>query len=129
MPFKKGVKLPFVATVDIAKFAVEAFKDSVGRLKGMEVNIVGEELTPEKVMEILGRVTGREIRFEEVSDEKVEREKGENPFVTTGLAVRVMGRFMKREETEEWGVKLTGLEEFLRGSEEGVSETYLKGRG
>lgn len=64
-------------------------------------------------------MTGREIRFEEVNDEKVEREKSENPLVTTGLAVRVMGRFMKREETEEWGVKVTGLEEFLRGSEEG----------
>lgn len=46
--------MPFVATVDIVKFAVEAFKDPVGRLKGMEVSIVGEELTPEKVMEIRG---------------------------------------------------------------------------
>lgn len=129
MFFKKGVKLFFVVIVDIVKFVVEVFKDLVGRLKGMEVNIVGEELMLEKVMEILGRVMGREIRFEEVSDEKVEREKGENLFVMIGLVVRVMGRFMKREEMEEWGVKLIGLEEFLRGSEEGVSEMYLKGRG
>ncbi|KAK0672566.1 hypothetical protein QBC41DRAFT_343717 [Cercophora samala] len=122
--FKRGVRLPFVATVDIARFALEAFKDPGGGLKAQEVNIVGEEITPEGVVEVLGRVTGREMRFEEVSDEQVEREKGENPFITTGLAVRMMGRFMKREETEGWGVELTGFEEFLRSNEEGVRRTY-----
>ncbi|KAK0744945.1 hypothetical protein B0T21DRAFT_358712 [Apiosordaria backusii] len=69
--------------------------------------------------------TGDIARFEEVTDEEVQREKEMNPFITAGLAVRVMGRFMKKEETERWGVELTGFEEFLRRNEEAVRRTYL----
>ncbi|KAK4194614.1 hypothetical protein QBC40DRAFT_290406 [Triangularia verruculosa] len=122
--FKPGEKLPFVATADIAKFALEAFKNPAGRLQGKEVNIVGDELTPEELMELLGKAAGREMRFQEVTDEEVQREKENNPFITAGLAVRVMGRFMKKEETENWGMGLMGFEEFLKRNEDGVKATY-----
>ncbi|KAK4173937.1 hypothetical protein QBC36DRAFT_334823 [Triangularia setosa] len=123
--FKSKEKLPFVATADIAKFALEAFKTPEGRLNEMEVNIVGDEQTPEELMGLLGKVVGREMRFQEVTDEEVQRQKEKNPFITAGLAVRVMGKFMKKEETARWGVELTGFQEFLKMNEEEVRSTYL----
>lgn len=123
--FKSQQKLPFVDTADIAKFALEAFKNPEGGLKGKEVNIVGDEITPEELMRSLSKATGREMRFQELTDEEVQREKERNPFITAGLAIRVMGKFMKKEETERWGLQLTGCEEFVRRNEEAVRKTYL----
>ncbi|KAK4188722.1 hypothetical protein QBC35DRAFT_495405 [Podospora australis] len=123
--FIPGAKIPLVDTGDIARFAVEAFKDPA-KFHEKDINIVSDELSPEDIMAALAAVTNRsELRFEAVSDEQVHAEKDSNPFVTAGLAIRHMSSFMKNEETDSWGIPTTTFKEFLKKNEEAVKKTYL----
>ncbi len=124
--FLPGVKIPYVDANDIASFAVVVFQDP-GRFNGKEINIAGEELTPEEVVEQLQEAVGEGSRFEfvPVTDEEIEQRKGMgDPMITAQLALRELPKFVKVEETKEWGIRMTTFKEFLERNKKAVGETY-----
>lgn len=123
--FIPGAKIPLVDTADIARFAVEAFKDPA-KFHEKDINIVSDELSPEEIVAALAAATGRsELRFEAIGDEQLQAEQATNPFLAAGLAIRHMSSFMKKTETDSWGVTTTPFKQFLENNKDAVKKTYL----
>ncbi|KAK3378719.1 hypothetical protein B0T24DRAFT_522943 [Lasiosphaeria ovina] len=123
MALLAGEKMPLVDANDIAKFAVAAFQDPE-RFKGKDVVVVGDELTPEEIMECLSEVTGRKLKFVALTDAEIEAQKAVNPLITAQLALRELKNFMKAEESRSWGIPMTTFKDFLAHNKDLVKQTY-----
>ncbi|KAA2262580.1 NmrA/HSCARG family protein [Solihabitans fulvus] len=65
-PLDPEKPLQQIAIADVAAFAVLAFGDP-DRWLGQAVDLAGDELTLPQVADVIGRVTGRSVRYEQVS--------------------------------------------------------------
>ncbi|KAK4443467.1 hypothetical protein QBC34DRAFT_361897 [Podospora aff. communis PSN243] len=116
--------LPLVDERDIARFAVAAFEEP-GRFHGKEIAVASEGVEVGRVMEVLRRVSGREVRGVYVSGEEREGKEGrvrmalENQVSFEGLDGLVDWEALKR-----WGVELGTFEAYLEREREAVEETY-----
>lgn len=143
MAHQRGDTLPLVDTLDIARFAVQAFKEPE-RFSGKEIEIVGEVLKVEEIAAKLDEVVrgieeegekegekwrtdvrGKEIQYVALTEEEIEQaKKDRNPFVLGQLAIRDAGKWVSAEETKKWGVKVNTLGEFLEREREAVKRTF-----
>lgn len=87
-PIAHDTPISYVATADLARFAVLALTDA--RLDGATLGIGGPEaLTYAEVLPIMSELTGREVRYERVPIEVVESQMGAD--------MAAMMRFFNRE--------------------------------
>ncbi|KAM7203427.1 hypothetical protein V8F20_004021 [Naviculisporaceae sp. PSN 640] len=129
MAMPRGNTLPIVDTLDIAKFAVEAFQEPE-RFHEKEIEVVGEILKVEDIAAKLDEkwrddVRGKNIEYQGLTEEEIEQaKKDRNPFVLGQLAIKEMGKWVSAEETKKWGVKVGTLGEFLEREREAVKKTF-----
>jgi uncharacterized protein YbjT (DUF2867 family) len=127
--FLSGIKIPYVDANDIAKFALAAFQDPT-KFSGQEINIAGDELTPEEVVEQLSEVVGKKITFVPVTDEEIEARKAAgDPMAVAQLALRELPKFVKLDETKSWGIPMASFGGFLERNKELVNLTYASLEG
>lgn len=69
---KAETPLQMVAVDDIGKFGLLAFEQHE-KMKGIELDIAGDELTMPKAAVVLGRAMGRKVEFVEVPKEEVRK--------------------------------------------------------
>ncbi|KAM7214500.1 hypothetical protein V8F06_010134 [Rhypophila decipiens] len=115
--------LPLVDTVDIAKFALAAFRQPE-RFNGREVT---ENLPGPIVGSGSWRIElkGKDIQYIPMTEEEIESaKKTKNPYVLGQLAIREIGKFVSVDETKAWGVEVSTFEEFLEREIEAVRTTY-----
>ena len=68
LPVKPDMKLPFVATRDIAAMAARLLLDTSWTDQGGVAVLGPEDLSPNDMADILSNVLGKPIRFQEISD-------------------------------------------------------------
>jgi uncharacterized protein YbjT (DUF2867 family) len=74
-PLAPGTRLEHVAVDDIAAFAVLAFQHP-GEWLGRAIDIAGDDLTMADIAALMGRVTGRPVRYEQIPWPAFERAVG-----------------------------------------------------
>ncbi|KAF9774480.1 hypothetical protein IL306_007513 [Fusarium sp. DS 682] len=121
---RPDTKLNLVDPEDIARFTVAAFKEPE-RFHGEGIDLVSERLTPVQMMGVLADATGREMKAEFHSDEKVAEEMNANPFIGSQVYLRDGEKCVDADKVKTWGIKLGTFKEFLVREKEAVVETYV----
>ncbi|KAB8072267.1 hypothetical protein BDV29DRAFT_196960 [Aspergillus leporis] len=116
-------KIPMVDPRDIGAFAAAALLDPV-RFDQEEIEIGSEFMRVEEVVEALSRATGRDLKAVFLSEEEVEKQATQNPFVGGQLLARDMAQFLDLEKVRAWGLPLGTFSAFLEREEERVEATY-----
>lgn len=75
LPLRPDTRLQMIAVDDIGAFVAMAF-EKAGHWKGRTVELAGDELSMSELVERLSRVTGRELRYEQVPWEQWEKQAG-----------------------------------------------------
>ncbi|OJJ69558.1 hypothetical protein ASPBRDRAFT_130935 [Aspergillus brasiliensis CBS 101740] len=115
-------KIPLVDPMDIGKVGAMALTDD--RFHGEEIEIAGELLTVEEIVNELAKITGRELKAAYLTDEEIEAQAAVNPLVQAQLAMRDMAQFANVERTREWNVELGTFERFLKREKSNVMKTF-----
>lgn len=122
LPMPSGRKLQYIALKDAAAFEVLVVENRETFL-GRRVNVASDELTGDQVAAVLSRVTGREIRFDEVPIGPI-REASEDTalmyewFVRVGYSADISG--LRRDYPE---VRWHTFEEWATSQDWSVLET------
>lgn len=66
-----------------------------------------------QMMEILSAATGREMKAEFYSDEKVAKEINTNPFLGSQVYLRDGEKCVDANKVKTWGIELGTFDEFL----------------
>ncbi|KAF4976219.1 hypothetical protein FZEAL_7082 [Fusarium zealandicum] len=117
--------LPMVDKATIGRFGGEALLNPE-RFHEQEITYADEWLGLDSIMEKLSKATGRALKANYLSDEEVDAQKGDNPFIAGQLAMREMSRFATLDEVKEWRIPLSTFQEFLEREKNAVHETYNK---
>jgi uncharacterized protein YbjT (DUF2867 family) len=116
-------KLGLVDPEDIAKFAVAAFQDPE-RFNKQAIELVGQRLTPEQMMELLSGVIGREMKARFYTEEEVRTGITTNPLIAAQVVLRDGEKFVDLEKVNSWGIPMGTFKEFLEREKTAVRETY-----
>ncbi|KAH8659224.1 NAD dependent epimerase/dehydratase [Tricladium varicosporioides] len=113
----EDTKIQLTAPEDVGRFA--------GRFLGMEdgweemlrrrVRIASEELDVREICGIIKEVGDVDVGYRIRSETEIEEMKNVVPMCSTQWWQRVWGTGVDLEEVKHYGIKLTGLREFLRG--------------
>ncbi|KAE8147343.1 hypothetical protein BDV25DRAFT_132165 [Aspergillus avenaceus] len=120
---RPDTQLPMVDHNDIGAFAAAAFLNPT-RFNKQEIEIASEFLTVDQVMQALSRATGKQFSAVYMSDEEVEAQKAQNPFIEGQILSRDMAQFVDLDQVRAWGVPLGSFEEFLVREKDSVKSTY-----
>jgi uncharacterized protein YbjT (DUF2867 family) len=74
-PLRRDTRLQMIAVSDIGAFTTMAFEHP-GKWRSREVDIAGDELSMEETAEVLGRVLGREVRYQQTPWDQFEKQSG-----------------------------------------------------
>jgi uncharacterized protein YbjT (DUF2867 family) len=114
----EGKKMAHVDEEDVGRYAAAALMEP-GRFAGKKIDLVKEDLSMEDVAGVLGMVSGRDVVARRRGDEEVKglMEKGEGmpgslPFELWANAIDF--RTDEGVTAEEFGIELTGFEEYAR---------------
>lgn len=126
--YGKGEVLPLVDEADVARVVVKAWTGGdEERWKGREVAVASERVTAGEVIEILRRVSGKEILGEWLGDEEREREEGSVRFsLENQRSFAGIDGLVDWEVVRGLGVELGTFEGYLRRERESLDETYVK---
>ncbi|KAE8366365.1 hypothetical protein BDV27DRAFT_170950 [Aspergillus caelatus] len=116
-------KLPMVDHNDIGAFGAAALFDPA-RFHEKEIEIASEFLHVEDVTKALSRATGRDLKAVFLSQEEVEKQATQNPFIGGQLLARDMAQFVDLEEVRAWKLPLGTFEKFLEREKEMVNATW-----
>lgn len=116
-------EMPMIDEVDIAKFAVAAIEDPA-RFNKEEIDMAWDVLRPGQIMDSLSKATGKEFRAAFHPEEEVQKHRKDNPFYTSYLAMREMGRMFDKNKTASYGIPMSTFEEYLKREAKAVKETY-----
>jgi len=75
LPLNPETRLQMIAVDDIGDFVALAFTHS-GKWRGRALDIAGDELTMSEVAEAMGRVSGRDVRYQQVPWDEFEKRAG-----------------------------------------------------
>ena len=126
--YGKGEVLPLVDEADVARVVVKAWTGGdEERWKGREVAVASERVTAGEVIEILRRVSRKEILGEWLGDEEREREEGSVRFsLENQRSFAGIDGLVDWEVVRGLGVELGTFEGYLRRERESLDETYVK---
>jgi len=116
-------KLGLVDPEDVAKFAVAAFQDPK-RFDKQGIELVGERLTAEQIMEVLSGAVGRKMKAQFYTEEEIRTGIATNSFIAVHLLHRDVENFVNVEKVKSWGIRMGTFREFLEREKTAVSETY-----
>jgi len=120
-PYPGDTTILLVDTIDIAKFAVAAFKEPE-RFNHKEIGIAGEWVAARDVVGQLAEATGRQdMQFVALSSEEIEQQKKTNPMIRGQITIGELHRFMNVGETEAWGIPMATFRDFLERNKELVN--------
>lgn len=119
--------LTLVDEQDIAAFAVAAFQKP-DKFHEQEIEIVGEILEADKVLEMISQATGRDIRRVYMSDDEVREEQAAHPLIVSQILARSMEELIDMDKIKSWGVPLSSFANFLERQKKEFEETYLHGK-
>lgn len=122
--FTKETVLPMVDPNDIGKFAAAAVMEPT-RLNRKEIEIVSQMMGVEAVMQDLSRATGKTLSVSFLSEEEVEVQSRQKPFLAFQVAMRDLSQFVDMEEVKKWNIELGTFAQFLEREKERVDKTYL----
>ncbi|KAK0640656.1 hypothetical protein B0T16DRAFT_514562 [Cercophora newfieldiana] len=121
-----GEVYPLIDEEDIGKFVIKAFEEPE-RFDGKVVAFASEALSAGEVMEVLRRVSGRDVKGGWVSDEEREREEGMVRMqLENQVAIKGMAGLVDWEAVKGWGVELGTFEGYLGRHRKELDETYAK---
>lgn len=119
-PIRPDRSLQMVALADIGAFAAEAFLRPLEFL-GKEIDLAGDELTMEEIALQISCAMNREIRYEQIPEDRAEAVVG-NDFALMYAWFNVHGYQVDIEELRNrWGIRLTSFSRWL-----GRSSLYRK---
>jgi len=123
---ERGEMYPLVDEKDIAKFVIEAFeKPEV--YGGREIEVASEGLSTGDMVEMLRRVSGRDVRGRWVSEEEVEREEGRMKMTLVNqLGFKGMNSLVNWEALKGYGVELGTFKAYLEMKKGELDKTYAK---
>lgn len=119
----KDTVLPMVDPNDIGKFAAAAVMEPA-RFNHKEIEIASQMMGLEEVMQDLSRATTQTLRVSFLSEEKVDRQVRQNPFLAAQVVMRDMSQFVDMDEVRAWNIELGSFAQFLEREKERVSQTY-----
>lgn len=122
--FTKETVLPMVDPNDIGKFAAAAVMEPT-RFNRKEIEIVSQMMGVEAVMQDLSRATGKTLSVSFLSEEEVEVQSRQKPFLAFQVAMRDLSQFVDMEEVKKWNIELGTFAQFLEREKERVDKTYL----
>jgi uncharacterized protein YbjT (DUF2867 family) len=125
----KGEVLPLVDERDIAKFVIAAFQEPE-RYSGAEIAVASERMEAGVVIEVLRRISRKEIVAKWLTKEEIEKEEGQVKLsVDNQLGFVGLDRLVDWEALKGWGVELGTFEAYLERERESLEETYKGVKG
>jgi uncharacterized protein YbjT (DUF2867 family) len=119
-PLKRGRKLQMVAVSDIAEFVAEAFAKP-DEFLNKEIDLAGDALAFDEVAAQISAAMNREIRYEEIPEEKAESAVGNDLALMYKWFNREGYKVDIPELEKRWGIRMTTFARWL-----GKSELYRK---
>ena len=119
-PVRPERKLQMIALSDIAEFATEAFlrpEDFVGK----EIDLAGDELAMDDIAVQIACAMNREVKYEQIPEEKAEAAVGHDFALMYKWFNRVGYQVNIPELEKRWGIRLTTFSRWL-----GRSALYRK---
>ncbi|KAL4955911.1 hypothetical protein BDW69DRAFT_159646 [Aspergillus filifer] len=121
--FTRDTIIPMVDPYDIGAFGAAAFSDP-GKFHGKEIALASQLMTLDEVLASLSAFAGRKLKASYMSEEEIDAQKGNNPFLGGQLMMRDMADGVDMDEVRSWGIPLTGFARFLKREEERVMKTF-----
>ncbi|KAI0142881.1 putative NAD dependent epimerase/dehydratase [Xylariaceae sp. FL1272] len=121
--FRQGDFIGHIDEHDVGAFVVEAFKNPT-KFNGVELELASELLTLEKTLEIVSKAAGWPITARYMSDEEVEAQRKQNPFIDGQVASRSVSAAVDMDKIKSFGVPLHTFESYLAKEKQAVAETY-----
>ncbi|KAL2834701.1 hypothetical protein BJY01DRAFT_259428 [Aspergillus pseudoustus] len=121
--FTRDMVLPMIDPNDIGRFALAAFLQPA-RFNAQEFEIASELMPFEDVVKAIGRVMGREVKINYLSQEDIDEQIKTNPFLGGQLMMRDMVECVDMDKVRAWGIPLGTFGEFLERESGRVKTTY-----
>jgi len=96
---------------DIAAFAAAAFRGPE-RFHRHEIDLVGERMTPGRMMELLSGAVGRQLEARFYTEEQIRASIITNPLIAVQFMLREVAS-VDLEKVKSWGVRMGTFEKFL----------------
>lgn len=120
-------QLPIVDHVDIARFAVAAFRDPAGDMfDGRAVGVASDQMRVQEMLDLLAGAAGLpegSIRACFMTDEEIEAQDNMSGFSTSHRALRTASKYVDLEALRAI-VPLTSFKDFLVREGRAVRQTY-----
>lgn len=111
---------------DVGKFAAAAFLE-LAKFKGKTIELVNERLTFDEVAKTISRVSGEEVAVKYRSQEETEELAKTMPVAKLALLAQELDFEDDGTGLEEFGIKLSSLEQFLGREKKRLRETLRTG--
>ncbi|KAL2126239.1 hypothetical protein VTI74DRAFT_1368 [Chaetomium olivicolor] len=124
LAFRPETELPMIDHEDIAAFAVAAFRDPE-RFHGQVIDLIGEYVRVDRLLEIIRKAAGKDIRVVYLKDEEIEEEKKKNPLIVVQEVLRDIP-LLEVTDGRKWGVEMGTFEKFAEREKKEFEETYRR---
>lgn len=121
--YSKDTVLPMVDPNDIGKFAAAAVLDPV-KFDRKEIEIASQMMGIDAVVDDISKAIGRELQVSFLSEEEIQEQSRQNPFISVQLAMRDLSQFVDMKKLKEWKIDLGTFAQFLGREKDRVMETY-----
>ncbi|OAL70063.1 hypothetical protein A7D00_5592 [Trichophyton violaceum] len=116
-------RLALIDHVDIAAFAVEAFREPQ-KFHGRAFGLASDILTVQKTLDVLGKAAAKPLKAIFMTDEEIrEKQKTSNVFTNSQISMRYMTKYIDMDEITAV-IQPTCFEEFLDREDKAVRKTY-----
>ncbi|VUC28094.1 unnamed protein product [Clonostachys rosea] len=122
-PVQPETALPIVDPKTIGVFAAAAILDPA-RFNRKEVAYADEILPVGELLQKLGKAAGKNLELVPLSDDEVEAQKKQNPFIYVQLTMREIHKEVDVKDVKSWNLPLSSFDAFLEGEKEKARETF-----
>ncbi|KAK7215757.1 hypothetical protein V2G26_003760 [Clonostachys chloroleuca] len=122
-PVSPETALPIVDPKTIGIFASAAILDPA-RFNGKEIAYTDELLPIGELLNKLGKAAGKNLELVPLSDDEIEAQKKQNPFIYVQLTMQEIHKKVDVEDVKTWNLPLSSFDAFLEGNKEKVLATF-----